>query len=159
MSAVNPINLRSNKVDSLSTQSQNFHGRRITNASDAIDPQDYVTLAQLNAATANIQQNVDNSKTNINNSTIITGGAAVIDYHTVSGALAISASVMPAPTNGLLRVFLTMASGAVQPTWNASDFSLTPGEISITVGTRTLVCFCADGAGKWAMEAPPVTNR
>ena len=86
-------------------------------------------------------------------------GAATIDYHTISGALAITASVMPAPTNGLLRVFLTMASGAVQPTWSSTDFSLAPGAISILIGTRTVVCFCADGAGKWAMEAPPVAGR
>ncbi len=86
-------------------------------------------------------------------------GAATIDFHTISGALAIGASVLPAPTNGLLRVFLTMASGAVQPTWNATDFSLAPGAISIVVGTKTIVCFCADGSGKWAMEANPVTNR
>jgi hypothetical protein len=34
-------------VSALQTQDQDFHGRRITNAGDAVDQQDYVTLKQL----------------------------------------------------------------------------------------------------------------
>jgi hypothetical protein len=86
-------------------------------------------------------------------------GAATIDYHTISGALNITASVLPAPTNGLLLVSLTMAGGAAQPTWDAGSFSIFPGAISILVGTKTNVVFCADGSGKWMMAAPPMTGR
>lgn len=85
-------------------------------------------------------------------------GAATIDYHTISGATTIHASVMPAPTNGLLIVALTMAPGALQPTW-FTDFSLHPGDISILVGTKTNIIFCADGAGAWMLAAPPMTGR
>lgn len=89
----------------------------------------------------------------------VTPGAATIDYHTITIATTIHASVMPAPANGLLRVFLTMGAAAVQPAWAGSDFSIAPGALALAVGTRSIICFCADGSGKWAMEAPPVTNR
>ena len=44
------------KVSRDSTQSQNFHGRRITGAGDAKDAQDYVTLQQM---TANIKGQIE----------------------------------------------------------------------------------------------------
>jgi len=49
------MSLRDNKVDFLSTRQQDMKGRRTVNASDAVDLQDYVTLAQLNAVEAEIQ--------------------------------------------------------------------------------------------------------
>jgi hypothetical protein len=39
-------NLSGNIVNRLATQHQNFKGRRITNAGDAVAAQDYVTLKQ-----------------------------------------------------------------------------------------------------------------
>ena len=40
------MSLRDRKVDLLSTQNLDFHGRRVSNAGDAQAPQDYVTLTQ-----------------------------------------------------------------------------------------------------------------
>ncbi len=39
--------IRDEKIDLLSTKDQNFHGRRITNAGDAVGQGDYVTLRQI----------------------------------------------------------------------------------------------------------------
>lgn len=50
--------LQSNKVDLLSTQLIDFNQRRITNAANAVNQQDYVTLAQLNTAIAGIATQV-----------------------------------------------------------------------------------------------------
>lgn len=42
--------LRDEQVDRLNARSVDFHGRRITNATDAKAPQDYVTLSQMEEA-------------------------------------------------------------------------------------------------------------
>lgn len=47
--------VQSNKVDQLTTQLTNFHQRRITNAADAVNSQDYVTLKQLKAMVAGVK--------------------------------------------------------------------------------------------------------
>jgi hypothetical protein len=44
--------LTNNKVDRDSTQNVDFHSRRITNAGDAVNTQDYTTLNDLNNAIA-----------------------------------------------------------------------------------------------------------
>src|SRR5580704_7947385 len=117
---LSPTNIRFNKVDQLTTQLVDFHQRRITNAAPAKDNNDYVTLAQVQALIAGIQQNVNNSSTNITNSTSITA-TAIIDLHTLSSNLAITPSVHPAPANGVLIVILTQnGTGGWVPTWDSN---------------------------------------
>lgn len=53
MSTVND-SFRGMKVDRLTTKHIDHHGRRITNAGDAIDPQDYVTKRQLDSLSNSI---------------------------------------------------------------------------------------------------------
>jgi len=87
-------------------------------------------------------------------------GAATIDYHTLTANTTISASVSPAPANGLLIVFVTQnATGGWVTSWNASDFSIAPTSLVSLANKKSIVMFAADGAGKWAMCAPPVTGR
>ena len=157
---LSPTNLRFNKVDSLTTQLINFHQRRITNAADAVDPQDYVTLAQVKELLANVQQTINNTHnvTNINNSTTLTA-TAIIDLHTLSSNLAITPSVHPAPANGVLIVILTQdGTGGWIPTWD-SNFSITPTDINTVINKRTCVIFGADSNSKWMMLSPPMMEN
>lgn len=55
------------RVDSLSTRDQDFHGRRVKNASDALDQQDYVTLAQLEKAIAGVAPTTINGQSTVTN--------------------------------------------------------------------------------------------
>jgi hypothetical protein len=152
--AASPINLRSNKVDALTTQSQNFHGRRITNAANAVNPQDYVTLSQLNAAIAGIQQNVDKSTTNINNSTTVTS-TAVVQLITLSSNLVITPSISPV-VNGVLIIILTQnGTGGWIPTWS-SAFSIVPTDINTVANKRTAIVFATDVNTKWMMVGAPM---
>lgn len=61
---MSPQFLVNQQINRLTTQNNNIRGRRVTGASDAVDPQDYVTLRQLKSSVSGIQSG---SSTTINN--------------------------------------------------------------------------------------------
>lgn len=150
--------IRSNKVDLQSTKLLDFHQRRITNAADAVDNQDYVTLKQLKDALNGIGQIIHQVVNHVNNSTTITS-TAVIDIHTLSASSTlITPSVTPAPANGMLVIILKQdATGGRLVTWS-SDFLIGPPELSTLANTYSCFIFGAITA-KWLYLAPPMTGR
>ncbi len=91
----------------------------------------------------------------------VSPGSATVDAHTLTANTTINASVMPAPTNGLLVVQITQDSaGHWIPTFDPADFLIAPTSLGMLPNTFSSIIFAADSAsGKWAMTAPPVTNR
>lgn len=69
------LTLRDNKVDQLTTRLYDFHQRRITNAADAVDDQDYVTYGQLKKLAGSGTSSVINNITQINPVPPVIGGS------------------------------------------------------------------------------------
>jgi len=76
-------NLLNQKTNQLTTKVLDFHGRQIKNAGNGVDQQDYVTLAQLNAAI------------------------------TTTASSAIASTVSSAPSSGVERVYTLQLEGTV----------------------------------------------
>jgi hypothetical protein len=91
----------------------------------------------------------------------VSPGAATVDYHAITANTTISASVSPAPVNGLLVVILKFnATPGWTISWNAADFLIAPTGLSSLANTYTAVMFAAEpNSAKWIMVAPPMTGR
>lgn len=152
---------RENVLDRINTKLVDFKRRRITNAADAVDNQDYVTLAQVNALIAGLSKTSSGNVTNnVTNNTTITGNA-VIDYHTLTANLTINtASVTPPPADTLLVVILLQDSTGHWTTTFGTDFQISPaaGTLGLLPNTTSVVVF-ASHSGKWYQVGPPLTNR
>lgn len=150
---------REGVLDRLSVRLIDFKKRRITNAADAIDGADYVTLDQLNKGLADVRPGADgNVIQNITNNTI-TGGAAIIDYHLLVANLTINAaSVTPPAANTLLAVILKQdGTGGWTVTWG-TDFQIGPSDLQVLPNSYSVVLFAAY-SGKWYLAAPPMTGK
>lgn len=85
---MNDFNL--NKLDSITTQNQDFKGRRIVNAGDSIDKQDYITQKELTDAT---------------NSSVLTN----LVLRVIGGLSKFVLSVLSPPVDGLTALVVTRA--------------------------------------------------
>lgn len=151
---------RNSVLDKTVTRLIDFHARRITNAADAIDDQDYVTLSQLNKGLDNIKPGADgNIIQNITNNTV-TGGAAVIKFFTLTANLTLNtiSGATPPLANTLLLVILKQdGTGGWTTTWG-TDFQTFPGDLQVLPNTTSSILFGAY-SGKWYYASIAVTGK
>lgn len=149
--------IRGLKVDAQSTQLIDFHGRRITNASPSVDPNDYVTRQELLDALETVGQVVKQNNVSISNTTTLTA-TAIVDIHTVTANLNITASVFPAPVNGILVVVLVQnVTGNFTYTWDLTHFVTFPGDLNIKPNRISVAIFAAY-LGQWMLASAPATG-
>lgn len=136
--------LRDNKFDALTSFSIDFHQRRITNAADAIDAQDYVTLKQLKALRADLITLL---------STAIPGGSIdemiIIAEETqiTTDSFVVTTAYPPLANQLLVKILVQDGTGGHDIIPSAS-FNDMPTNINGMPNGKTIMAFFLYG-GKW----------
>lgn len=130
-------NLRDRKVDLLSTDTLDFHGRQIKNAADAVDPLDYVTFQQLTKAVKSL---LDQIAALGDGGTGGGGNATTTGWYVVP---IIGGGALPAPSKGYTQnlvatgnIVLTNLSDNTQTSWILRFVQDSTGGRTLTFGTN-----------------------
>lgn len=123
-------------TDNLTVRVLDFHGRRITNASDAIGNQDYVTKKQLEDRLGSASS----------------AGASIVESFTMN-ASPYNITLAASPTVGkILTVILIQdGTGSRVPVWPASCLNA-PTSVYYLAGTKSVIGFVESG-GFWQWDA------
>lgn len=126
-------------VDGINTRIINFHRRRITNAADAIDRQDYVTLRQLLELLEGLAPGGGGT------------GSNQIQEYTMNAA-PYSVPTVTVVNGDDLTIYLTQdGSGSRYPDWAGTHYELMPTAVDPTAGTVSIIGAKGYG-GKWRWD-------
>lgn len=138
---VSPLQIQ--QINRTASKVLDQRGRQAKNGGNATDPQDFVTLAQLNAGLASLNINQGSGLSVIN-------GVTVITYNLVAATL-INFTVR----NTLLVVYLVQdATGGRVVTWGTA-FAGIPGQGLDTPNSKSVYTFCPI-QGKWVLISSSV---
>ncbi len=133
-------NIIDRNVDLLVTRIIDFHGRRITNANDAIGDSDYVTKRQLDASIDAISVGGGGG-----------GSLTSVESATMNAApFNVSITATPTTGNSLVYILTQDGAGGKYPAWPASCENA-PTAVDGTPGAKILVGFIGNG-GKWVWD-------
>lgn len=137
-------NLLDNQVDILNTRVLDFHRRRITNAADAIDRQDYVTLRQLLELISGLSPGGGSGTNQFQSYTMNAAPYSVPDVTVVNG-------------DSLLVYLFQDGSGSRYPVWNGAFYQYAPVTFDPTPGSLGIVGFVGNG-GLWKWDGRHVSG-
>jgi len=123
-------------VDILNTRVLDFHRRRITNAADAIDSRDYVTLQQLREILAALPPGGGGGTHQYQPITLTTTAQAIANITVVDG--------------DALTFYLTIGIAGSYPSWG-TNYENAPTAVSPSAGKIAIVGFFGNG-GKWKWD-------
>lgn len=128
-------NITDRNVDLWMTRVIDFHGRRITNANDAIGDQDYVTKRQLESRVG--------SGSSANPSIVVS--------YTMNAA-SFNVPNVPVEVGKILTVILTQdGTGGRIPVWSGAFYVDAPTAVYYAAGNKAIVGFVENG-GKWQWD-------
>lgn len=149
-------------LDNLRVRSQDLHGLRMTNAGDAKDPGDYITLRQINDLVADVvPQTLPKIISAVTNNITNLIGAGNWIYYTLT---LVSSITLPDSPDAMPGTFIAIlikqnGTGGYTLTWPSKYKGMGGSTATLTANTYQVALFyCIDPATSFQLLSPPISG-